>query len=251
MVFKKLSFYGDSLMIPRPGWVTPEERHPRLLELWLRQKAPDIGWEVLQRARGSHTITEIVRWTACDEGYYAEVEGGIAVIHAGIVDGAPRPINSRMREMVGRLPGALKKMAISFLHHQRSRILRANMGSVITPLNRFQKSVRTILGRVTKTHDHVFVITICPTNAVTEIRSPGLTRNIIAYNDVWVRSVAEQDANIQIIDAHAFISAQPDIDLWVIKEDGHHITAATHSWIAQEIIRLLEQRWQRGGSPPP
>lgn len=238
-------------MIPRPGWVTPEERHPRLLELWLRQKAPDIGWEVLQRARGSHTIAEIVRWTACDEGYYAEVEGGIAVIHAGIVDGAPRPINSRIRELVGKLPEALKKMAINFLHQQRSRILRANMGSVVTPLNRFHKSVRTILGRVSKTHDHVFVITICPTNAATESHSPGLTRNIIAYNEVWSRSVADHAANIQIIDAHAFISAQPDVDRWVIKEDGHHITAATHRWIADEIIGALKQHWRPDASPPP
>ncbi len=28
----------------------------------------------------------------------------------------------------------------------------------------------------------------------------------------------------QVIDAYGFIVAQPDIDHWIVKEDGHHIS---------------------------
>jgi hypothetical protein len=168
MTVKKLSFYGDSLMLPRPGVLKPEECHPRLLENWLRAKAPIISWEVLQRACGGHTITEIADWMLNDDSYYTDISGGIAVIQAGIVDGAPRPVSQRTRKLIGRLPKALKKHVVQFLHLHRARILRSGLGSVITPIGRFEKAARNLLERACRTHERVFIITTCPTNAATE-----------------------------------------------------------------------------------
>lgn len=249
MVFKKLSFYGDSLMIPRPGVVGGGENHPRVLESWLRVRFPHTGWEVLQRACGSHTITEIRDWTASDNSYYADVSGGIAVVQSGIVDAAPRPVNQRVRRFISSLPMTLRKPVIHFLHHQRARILRGGLGSVITPLPRFENAARTILGRLCTTHEHVFVITICPTNPSTEEHSPGISHNIIAYNEAWQRVLKEHPGKAHLIDVHAFMTAQPDIDRWLVKEDGHHITPETHRWIAEEIIRVLDQSWRPDVSP--
>lgn len=100
------------------------------------------------------------------------------------------------------------------------------------------------------THDHVFALTICPTDSRTEKHSPSLTQNIVAYSEVWRRAQQKHADKVSLIDVHAFISSQPDFHHWLL-EDGHHITPGTHQWIASEIMRRLEQRWQRGGSPPP
>ena len=237
-------------MLPRPGAVTSEESHLRLLEAYLREKLPDYGWQVLHRACGSHTITEIADWTASDTCYYADITGGIAVVQAGIVDGAPRPVNRRVRSMIGKLPSALRARVIHFLHHNRARILGGGLGSVITPLERFGKTVNSIMDRVCNTYEHVFVINICPTNSRTEQHSPGLTRNITDYNEVWHRAQKKHPDKLCLVDVHTFISSQPDIGRWIL-EVGTHITPATHRWIANKIIRVLEQRWQSDASPLP
>jgi hypothetical protein len=250
MPFQKLSFYGDSLMVPRPGVVAADETHARLLEGWLRGQRPSLGWAVLQRARGGHTINEIAEWTASDKKYFADVHGGVAVVQSGIVDGAPRPVIPQVRSMIGRLPKLMRAHIIRLLHDNRARILRRGLGGVVTPLPRFESAARTILSRLCGAHDHVFVITICPTNPRMEEHSPGLSRNIIAYNDVWHRIVREHGDKARVIDVHSFMSAQPDLDRWLVKEDGHHITTETHRWIADEIIHALEAAWRLGGASP-
>lgn len=206
---------------------------------------------MLQRACGSHTISEIADWTSSDTSYFADVLDGVAVVQSGIVDGAPRPVNQRVRRFVSSLPETLRKRVIHFLHHQRARILHGGLGSVITPLPCFEGTARTILGRLCGAHDHVFVITICPTNPRTEEHSPGISRNIIAYNEVWHRVVREHPDRARVVDVHSFMSAQPDLDRWLVKEDGHHITPETHRWIANEMIHELEVAWRPDGSPPP
>lgn len=237
-------------MIPRPGVVTSGETYARLLECWLRERFPALGWELLERACGSHTIREIAEWTASDTCYFADVRGGVAVVQSGIVDSAPRPVNQRVRGVISNLPEVLRTRVIHFLHQQRARILRGGLGCVITPLPRFESTARTILGRLCVAHDHVFVITICPTNPRTEEHSPGISRNILAYNEVWHRVVREHTDKARVVDVHAFMSARPDIDRWLVNEDGHHITAATHRWIADEIIHVLETAWRPDVSLP-
>lgn len=248
---QKLSFYGDSLMVPRPGVVAATQTHSRLLECWLRERYPLLKWEVLHRARGNHTISEIAAWSASDTKYFGDVRGGVAVVQSGIVDGAPRPVSRQVRRMIGRLPKPIRSFAIRFLHRNRRRILHLGFGSVITRLPHFESAARTILSRLCVGHDRVFVITICPTNSKTEKHSPGLSRNIVAYNKVWHRVVREHAGRARVIDVHSFMAAQPELDRWLTKEDGHHITEETHRWIADEIIRALEAEWRRDGSQPP
>jgi hypothetical protein len=233
----KIALYGDSLALPRKGVVNYNERYFFLLEQWLRNHYEFEYLEIKDRAKGAIIVNEILAQYDHDLGYF-DFPADIAVFHTGIVDCAPRPINENTRQIVAKLPSWIKNRVINYLHKNRSKILQKGKFYVKTEKELFHTTLKKIVSKATQDYKRVYFITICPTNHKTENHSPGFTKNINEYNNI-IKNVFEEteQSNLFLIDINKYINDRYlDIDKYVLKDDGHHITALTHSIIANQII---------------
>jgi hypothetical protein len=237
----KLALYGDSLANPRHGIVKSEERYIALIENHLRNKQKYEYFEIRDRAEGGATLSKLYNQYIEDNTYF-ELPGNILIIHSGIVDCAPRPINEYNRTKISKLPGFLKKTAIKYIHENRAVLLKKNGGYVKTELTKFTELMKNFINEGMNNYDCCFVINICPTNKEIEKHSPGFTNNINAYNDVIYKLIINTGSDkINLVNLNQMIKDNiEEIDKYVVKEDGHHIHAITHHWIAQEIINKLK-----------
>ncbi len=234
---KKIAVYGDSLALPRKGVVKYNERYFFLIQEWLKNNFIIDYIEVKDRAKGASTITEILKKYEHDAGYY-DLPGDIVIFQVGIVDCAPRPINDTRRNRIDRLPNWIKKIAIKYLHNNRSKIIQNGKFYVKTDKELFKITIKKILTKAIIDYTNVYVINICPTNKKTEIHSPGFTKNINEYNDIIYKSIQETGkTNVHLIDIYTYINDRCEaIDDYIVPEDGHHITSHTHRLIADIII---------------
>lgn len=237
----KIALYGDSLALPRQKIVDERERYIALLEDSLRTKNLSSKIQLLDRSKGGTTIADLVDMLNHDLGYFT-YPGDLAILHCGIVDCAPRPVDLKQRALISKLPGFIKYRVIHYLHKNRSRILRKGKSHVVTKPDSFENLYTSILELLLKNYRQVFVINICPTNQTIEEHSPGFTKNINLYNTIINKVLqAINNPKANLIDVHAFITDNlENIDRYVLKEDGHHITPLTHSWIAQRIVEKVE-----------
>ena len=72
-----------------------------------------------------------------------------------------------------------------------------------------------------------------------EDHSPGLTASINDYNEI-IRElvVARASDKIHLIDNHDLILNAGAIEDYILKEDGHHLTAAAHRMLSARLIDL-------------
>jgi len=234
----RLALYGDSLALPRKKIVDNEERYFSLLQSWLLKNTGAPRIQTLDRSKGGVTITELFEWVNHDLGYF-DFPGEIAILHCGIVDCAPRPVDLKQRAFISKLPGFIKYRIIKYLHNNRSRILSKGRSYVITKQEEFEKIFLQLIEVLSKNYQRVYILNICPTNEQTEKHSPGFTKNIDLYNTIIKRAILSKDySNLTLVDINSYINERSDkIDSYIVKEDGHHITPLTHVWIADEIVR--------------
>lgn len=239
----KLALYGDSLACPRQGIVRSNERYFALIENHIRDKNKTEYLELRDRAIGGATLDQLFSAYKEDNTYY-DLPGDYLILHSGIVDCAPRPIDDETRSKVNRLPGFAKKAAIRYIHKNRAQLIEKNNGGFVrTDPMHFKKTLLSFLEHASANYKQIFIINICPTNSKIESHSPGLSKNILEYNELIGSAINElRSKNMQLIDIHKFISSQDNINSYIVEEDGHHIHPATHQYIATEIIRLLETR---------
>lgn len=238
----KIALYGDSLALPRQKIVDESERYISLIEDRLRGKEYRIKVQTIDRSKGGVIINELLEMLQHDLGYFT-YPGDFAILHCGIVDCAPRPVDLKQRAFISKLPGFIKYRVINYLHKNRSRILRKGRSHVVTKPDSFEKYYLNLLELLGKNYRRVYVLTICPTNQAIEEHSPGFTKNINQYNSI-IKNVVHStgDPKIKLIDVHAYISQDLEhINNYILKEDGHHITPLTHAWIAKEILEHEEQ----------
>jgi hypothetical protein len=233
----KLALYADSLALPRKKIVDHRERYLTIIENWLRNDKGYSEIELKDRARGGITITDIQGLIDHDFGYY-DFPGDIAILHCGIVDCAPRPIDEKMRERISKLPSFIKYRVIKYLHNNRSRILKKGRHYVKTNSSTFKEVYGEITDHLSVNYKRVYLVNICPTNTHIEAHSPGFSKNINSYNMIINELMNERAGkNISLIDVNKYItSSSEDIDTFITRDDGHHITPLTHQWIANEII---------------
>lgn len=234
----KTALYGDSLACPRQGVVKSHERYLALVENHLRKTNNCNYFEIRDKAIGGATIKKLYNEFVEDNSYY-ELPGDIFILHTGIVDCAPRPVNDEVRGKINKLPNFIKKHVIKYIHNNRAKLLQKNGGFVKTDLNVFMQTFNEIIDIASNNYKKVFVINICPTLKQFEDRSPGFTKNINLYNENISNAVKNRN-NTSLVDVNTFIiSNQTKIEKYIVKEDGHHIHPITHQWIAEQIISKL------------
>ena len=236
----KIALYGDSLSMARENIIKNEERYFFMLLSEVKKRNPNALIETIQRSKASISSSEMNYHSLHDSVYY-NWQGAIAIIHLGIVDCSPRPVNIETREKISKLPGLIKKIAIKYLHRNRRKILLKGKASFVTSISDFKQNYIEILGNIEKLFDYIVIINIAPTNTHTEHRSPGLSKSIQDYNNVIAECVADfQSSKIKFIDLHSYITTSNESrDNFIVKEDGHHITPLTHKYIYQKIIEFV------------
>ena len=234
----KLALYGDSLACPRQGIVNSNERYLALVEGYLRKNFSECFIEVRDKSIGGATIQTLFNQYAQDNTYYS-LPGDILIIHSGIVDCAPRPVNEETKRKIGNLPEFLKKRVISYLHNNRAKLLNKSGGYVKTEFQSFNKMLGDFIQHAASSYEKVFVINICPTTVEMEQHSPGFTSNIKRYNDC-IKLLTQKKNNVTLINTYDYIMENYTcIEKYIVKEDGHHIHPSTHQWIANQIISHL------------
>jgi len=172
----------------------------------------------------------------------------IQIIHCGICDCAPRPLPPRARQFVSRMPPFIRNRIIAGLHNNRAALLKSGFSWKAVEMKDFQKTIETWTDMLSKHAERVYLINISPTNKQTEAHSPGLIRSISQYNQILSEAASKYSNKVSLIDVHSMIPQQSDdIDDYILKEDGHHITMNTHVLIADSLIsRECEYRnWER------
>jgi hypothetical protein len=235
----KLALYGDSLACPRIGVVDSHQTYIALIEQYIRKTTHPEYLELRNKAEGGATLHQLYQAYAKDNTYYT-VPGDFLIIHAGVVDCAPRPVAETTKQKIGKLPAFIKRRVIRYLHNNRANIITKSGGHVITSQEIFRKQVHIFLTDAEKNYKKVFVINICPTNQEIEAHSPGFSNNIKQYNTIWKEEIdALKSSKIKLINIHDYILSTGAIDTYILKEDGHHIYPITHQWIAETISKQL------------
>lgn len=230
----RIALYGDSLSLPRPGVVSNGQRY--LLQVHDRLEAR-LGMivDVLDRGEGATTITALKARITHDKHYYRE-PGFIALVQSGIVDCAPRPVADSTREKIGRLPSFIRKRIIKYLHNNRTKLVLKRF-YVRTSLPVFRDEYAASLEMLKKGYDHVFCINTCPAPDSFEKVSPGVRGQIAAYNEAIQEAC--HAAGARLVDVHSMILQGADVYDFILREDDHHITARTHTWIAENVLEQL------------
>ncbi len=242
----RVRLYGDSLALPRKGMVKSEERYIALLENSWREKKGQGCVDIVNRAWGGASVDMLHRAYVQDNSYF-ELPGDVLIIHSGVVDCAPRPVPVWLREIISGLNWRIQNPVVSFLHNNRSRILRSGFVYVRTEISVFEKHLREFLSHASRNFSRVYVINIAPTNEKIEKHSPGFTSNINKYNEK-IRKVVDElrCPSVLLVNIHDYIKSRPEhIDNFVTTDDGHHLTARSHRFIfecieAEEKIRAAQ-----------
>jgi hypothetical protein len=241
----KVRLYGDSLALPRPGYLENNARYISLLCAWWMKQEGVQSIELCDRSKGSSTVADLYQWYEHDNVYFGET-GDVLIIHCGIVDCAPRPVPRWLRNRIARLPGALRRRTIDFLHQHRAQILERSGGWRHIDPQLFRSIYKRWMEHAVERFSRVYIINIAPTNDLTEKHSPGFTQSIAQYNEIISDIVSALSAeNLFLIDVHKIINEKrQEIDDYIVPDDGHHITALSHRIYCREIQRREERFFQ-------
>jgi len=230
--------YSDSLALPRPESVAFSERYISILKQWWVSTNVYADIELVDRSMGGQSILTLSDMYNSDVCYFGPI-GDIMIIHTGVVDCAPRPVPIRVRNFISVLPKFLKDPAVRFLHNYRSRIQKSGlMWKHVNP-EEFSAYYSSFLKKVGNNFSRVYCISIAPTNPATELHSPGYMASVKQYNEIIKNCIKHTGKkNIYYIDIYTtIINNYSNINLYILPDDGHHLTPYTHRLIAEEIIQ--------------
>jgi acyl-CoA thioesterase I len=232
-----VQYYADSLGLPRPGIVELKQRYIYLFEAWVRENRTKELF-IINRARTGCTIDKLFEVYKEDVSYIEE-EKDVLIIHEGVCDCAPRPVSKKVRNIISRLPAFLKIRIISYLHKHRASLLKKGSVHYQVDKKEFRETLEQWLADATKKFKRIYLFNIAPTNNEIENHSPGFGKSIEDYNSIMKELVeAINDPRITIIDIYSLIIAKQNIDEYITKEDGHHITVVAHQLYADMLIEM-------------
>ncbi len=234
--------YADSLALPRLSYLNAEQRYIYLLRnFW--ETSCQYKTSIIDRAKGGSTITEQYSLYKDDNSYFGDKED-VLIIHLGICDCSPRPIPRRVRKVVSALPGFLRNRVIKFLHNNRSFLLRSGSSWLLTEKKKFGEVLKDWLQEAAKNYKRIYIVNIAPTNPAFEKHSPGWMKNIRDYNDVIQEVVSVvNEPPVHLIDIYSNImNDYSNVDLYIVKEDGHHLTLHAHQVLAEILITLEKEK---------
>ena len=207
---KKVLILSDSVALPRetPQTVLFEQTWPHLLRSF---------FNVHQVSVGGGTISDLARQTT----YHKLFDPDIVIIQCGIVDCSPRFMTRFEIDLARRIPW-LGKRIIALANNSKVRKFR---GITYTPLNRFNQTVLSI--KRTFPLANTYAISIINAVSEYEIKLPGVSNNIVQYNEVLKSVFKEKYISLSDFPLHGLMS------------DYHHINNIGHEYIYDKILKSI------------
>ena len=232
--------YGDSLCLPRiDDHVAVSDTYPELLADYLASEG--LKARVYSRGEGGRTINDHWARYGNDRHFFSPGPDDLLIIHAGMVDCAPRPLPQRWRRRLERQPGFIRRPIISFI--QKNRPLMLKRGLVFYKIDPpdFKKRIEEWLDHATKLYSYIAVISIPPIAQAAEDHSPGWRENIVLYNRFLAEASARHPRGVYFVPLYDALSQSQDVfDRCISPLDGYHLLKAGHRLIYDLIHAFLE-----------
>ncbi|MHB2168627.1 hypothetical protein [Alsobacter sp. R-9] len=238
-----ISIYGDSLAMPRVSeGISYRNTYG---ETARRQLVGQSGREVLvfNRSRPAVSIGDLSQIYRNDESYLAPEDKGVVIIQSGIVDCAPRPLPSGLRNMVSRLPTSLRTPIVTLLHKNRRHLLDSGLSWRLTDPEHYLKVLGDWVEHASSRYRLVIVVGILPVTAAINRHSPGFADSADAFDrliDQAVRGRAENVVRLRLSDAIRRRAGR--MERYVAQSDGHHLSAAGHEVLGRVLSRLIHAK---------
>jgi hypothetical protein len=156
--------------------------------------------------------------------YFQPVNPDLVIVHAGIVDCAPRALKKWEAAVINS--NFVSRKIYSLLFKRHTAFIRKVRNLTYTPISQFEKMVKDF-GYLLQ--DKVVWFTIIPARKVYEEQLPGITGNINNYN-----STLKSVLGSRIVD----LADMPDEG---IMSDHHHINEIGHQHVYLKLTGIIDE----------
>jgi lysophospholipase L1-like esterase len=232
--------YGDSMCMPNlADQVGVEDSYPELLAE--HQNSRGLMSRVYSRAEGGRTINDHWALYLKDRIHFSASPDDLLVIHAGMVDCAPRPLPQKWRRRLERQPAFIRRPIVSFIKNNRPFLLKRGFVFHKTDPAAFKKRMEEWLDHASKLYAHIAVVGISPIGQVPEDLSPGWRDNVILYNQIMAEAVARHARGAYFVPLYeALAKSEEKFNECITARDGYHLLKAGHRVIRDLIVSFLE-----------
>lgn len=169
----------------------------------------------------------------------------IVIIQIGIVDCAPR-LMSLIERFIGGIAARISWLSPIFTAYARLksryryRLTRlfprtlVGRGEYVSNMERFITELERL-----ETLRRIYIIDIADVTDALASKSYGIRENIRLFNGALIELASRIPSRVTVIGLNEATSVHPH---WITEEDGHHIRAAAHDWIADRIASDIERR---------
>jgi lysophospholipase L1-like esterase len=231
--------YGDSLCLPRiADHVAVGDTYPELLADY--QASRGLKARVYSRGEGGKTINDHWARFTNDRHFFSPGPDDLLIIHAGMVDCAPRPLPQKWRRRLERQPGFLREPIVSYIKNNRPFLLKRGFVFYKVDPPTFKQRIEEWLNQATKLYSHIAVIGIPPIGQAAEELSPGWGENIVLYNQLMSEAVKRHPKGVYFVPLHAALSqSREKFNDCVSSLDGYHLSKKGHQLIRDLIVAFL------------
>jgi hypothetical protein len=232
--------YGDSMCLPSILDNVPVgDTYPELLAE--TQTRRGIKTRLYSRGEGFRTIVEHAARYTNDQHFFPMGPDDLLILHVGMVDCAPRPLNDKWRSRLDRSRGFIRNPLIRFIRKNRAFLLTHGFAFVKVQSPIFQQRLEEWLDHATRLRARIIVISMPPITQAAEDLSPGWRKRIAEYNRIIVDAVARHPGRVQLIPLHEILARNLEsLQEYVSPLDGYHLVHKGHRLIHDLIAEYLE-----------
>lgn len=239
---KNLFIIGDSLACPRP-WegIGCNQVYSTLIQ----KEVSNDDVYVVNLAGGGRSSSDYLTDTFFKT-YVVSGAVSYLVIQVGIVDCAPRLLTTFER-ILAFLCG---KTAVSnkiFSYYIRWKSKHRMFFTKWFPMTKikvdnYEKNIRKIISNFSQENplEKIVLVNIAYPGHELVDKSWGILENIHRYNKVLEAVKHEAPDKVAIIDLFEKTKANKH---WITKDDGHHVLAEAHEWIALQIVNIIRNNF--------
>jgi lysophospholipase L1-like esterase len=233
-----LAIYGDSLSLPRHDLqVRREDTYAELIAARLGEAGRRVM--LYNRSLAGLPIGRMLEHFTADVWYFGPLKHATCIIQLGIVDCAPRPVNSRAKARIDRLPSVIRGRIVAAIRRLRPTLIEHGLFTRETSEADFRTRLAQLVHLAADNFGGVVVVNICPNHPNIDARSPKMRESIEAYNRIIAAVVADAGKPaVKLADVFSAISAD-GIDGRVNPVDGHHISVAGHRTYADVVAQAI------------
>lgn len=229
---KKVLCIGDSLGLPghlnsyEDTWFYKlseyfQEYH--FIQNFRRQATTDV---LVTLGGGIKGVDKWPKGGDCLEAYFPE----IIIIQLGIVDCAPRLLNSIDTIFLRLMPSFSKQLYINLIKRFRKR---NNLNVLVSPI-KFRHNFESYIGRALEISvGMIILIKICTPGKEMVLKNPSIKENVSIYNGI-IDDLEAKHAIVRVVDP---LNSDKHGD--TIFEDGYHPNKIGHDLVFRSLINLF------------